>query len=45
MGSQTFLQNLALPLMQRNLIGAGRDPFPETLDIVDLIFDREVVES
>ena len=31
MSCQAFLKELTLPLMQRNLIGAGRDPIPKRL--------------
>lgn len=33
MGGQAFLKKLTLPLVQRNLIGAGRDPIPQSLVI------------
>jgi hypothetical protein len=33
MGGQAFLKDLTLPLVQRNLIGTGRDAIPQRLDI------------
>jgi len=45
MGSQAFLKKLTLPLVQRNLIGASCDAVPKRLDAVNLVFDRELVES
>jgi hypothetical protein len=33
MGGQAFLKDLALPLVQRNLIGTGRESVPQRLDV------------
>ena len=44
MFGKTFLQQGSLPLLERHLIGAGRDTVPERLDIVDLILNRKRIE-
>jgi len=34
-----------MPVGYRNVFRPGRDPIPERLDIIDLIVDRELIES
>jgi hypothetical protein len=45
MSSKSLLKELSLPIVQRNLVGVGRDPVPKGLHIVDLLFDRKIVEA
>ena len=45
MGSQTFLQQSLLPFLERHLIDGGCDPVPQRLHVVDLLFNRERIES
>lgn len=45
MCGESLLQDALLPLMKRHLIQAGCNMVPERLYVVDLIFDRKIVES
>lgn len=41
---ETLVQHLSVPIRYRNLIGCGSDAFPQQLHVIDLLFDRELVE-
>jgi hypothetical protein len=45
MCGESLLQDALLPLMKRHLIQAGCNVVPERLYIVDLVFDRKIVET
>jgi hypothetical protein len=45
MSGKPFLQHCFLPLMKRHAVNASGNVVPQRLHIVDLIFDRELVES
>ena len=45
MRSQTFFQQGPLPFLERHLIDSGCDAVPKRLHVVDLLFNRKLVES
>jgi hypothetical protein len=42
---QTFLEDVAVPFGDRNLLWCRSDPVPQGLHVRDLIIDREVIKS
>jgi hypothetical protein len=45
MSGKPLLEDLSLPLVQRNLVGVRGDPVPKGLHVVDFLFDRKIVEA
>ena len=41
----TLLKQLEVPRRRRHVVGTTRDSAPERLHVVDLIFDRKLVET
>jgi hypothetical protein len=42
---EALIEDRLLPVGNRNAIGTRRDPVPQCLHVVDLIFDRQVIEA
>ena len=42
---QAFVEDFTVPIRNRNRVGAGCDSIPQRLHVVDLLFDRQVVEA
>jgi hypothetical protein len=44
-GPDSLFEHLAMPIGYRNLFRPGSDPIPERLNVIDLLVDRELIES
>lgn len=42
---QAFVQHCSVPIRYRHLLGCCSNAFPQQLHVIDLLFDRELVES